>query len=161
MIVIVTMTIVMIMIACWSEHLQYGTRGHRSYNINNADCRSWATHVFFWWNNWFCRPNCSFSIPRTRLLQDPVVAGLSHTRSHSRHEDTQHRHTSPSSKAVSLQLRFIKAARSTCLQLRTNSLVDQPEQRLLEHHPPGLWKSSYSTWNQTSWEYVHSTTIQE
>jgi hypothetical protein len=57
-------------------------------------------------------------------------------------------HASPSSKAVSLQLRFIKAARSTCLQLRTtNSLVDQPEQRLLEHHPTfKVWEFLQQAW---------------
>ena len=78
-------------------------------------------------------PKIFQDISRIRLLQDSVVASLSRAQSHS-HGDTQRPsavHASPSSKAVSLQLRFIKAARSTCFEEQLNA--DQPEQSLLEH----------------------------
>lgn len=142
-----------------------GRSGHRSYK--HVEFVGQGTTGFVW---------CSFSIPRLPKDQtaprfgrcQPTEPHPAVTQSSWRHPAVGH--ASPSSKAVSLQLRFIKAARSTCCsEQQTVLLINQSKGcwNIIQHLRSG---NSYNkrgcenhhipqAWNQPSWEYVHSTTI--
>ena len=173
MIVIVTMIIVMIMIACWSEHLQYGTRGHRSYNINNADSGSSDAEAeqrmfSFGGTTGFVgqtaasasqEPDCSKirSLPAWATLGRTVVMKTPSTAT-PRPPQRRCRSSYVSSRQ---HVQPVYSSEQTVLLINQSKGCWNIQQVWEFIQEAWLWKSSYSTWNQPFWEYVHSTTIQE